>query len=356
MAKKVIVAPLNWGLGHATRCIPVVKTLLQQGTEVVIAGNSQSLSLLEKQFPSLESYSLPGFNPSYPAQGKMTLAMLKQLPKFLFQIEREKIAMTKVARKTMADVIISDNRYGARTSFTKNIFISHQLNIQVPDSMSSYHSLINKWQATYINRFDECWVPDTGSENNLAGKLVQSENIKIPLYFTGILSAINTQLQPEEKKYDVVAVLSGPEPQRSMFEGMIIDQLSHSNLKTLVVRGRVNDPQPMPQRGNMEFLNYASSDAIASLLHKDTIVIARSGYSTIMDMVKTGCKAILVPTPGQTEQEYLATYLSSKNYFVVQQQSAFNVSEAMQKTSAIIPMNFTASNNLDALVNRLLNN
>ncbi len=355
MAKSVIIAPLNWGLGHATRCIPVVHELLKQGMEVVIASNGQSLALLEKQFPALQSYILPGFNPTYSSHGKMTLAMLKQLPKFLCQIEREKVAMAKIARKVKADCIISDNRYGARTSFTKNIFISHQLNIQVPENMSQYHSLINKWQASYINRFDECWIPDTGNENNLAGKLVQSEKIKIPQYFTGVLSAMNTQLQPEEKKYDVVVVLSGPEPQRSMFEGMIIDQLSHSFLKTLVIRGRINDPQPMPQRGNMEFLNYASSDTIASMLHKDTIVIARSGYSTIMDLVKTGCRAILVPTPGQTEQEYLATYLSSKNYFVAQKQSAFNVSEAMEKISAIVPMSITPSNDLASLVKRLVN-
>ncbi len=355
MPKRVIVAPLNWGLGHATRCIPVITNFLKHGAEVIIASNGNSLTLLQKQFPELQSFQLPGFNPSYPAQGNMAGAMLRQLPKFIFQIEKEKATIAGIVKKTKADVVISDNRYGVRTSAAKNIFISHQLNIQVPEQLKHYHKLINNWQAKYINRFDECWVPDTGTASNLAGNLVNTDKIKIPLYFAGILSP-KRSTERTEKKYDIVIILSGPEPQRSILEGILIEQLSGSNLNTLMIRGRISDPQQMPQRGNIEFINYADSNSIAQILHKETIVIARSGYSTIMDLVQMKCKSILIPTPGQTEQEYLAKYLSNKNFIVTQSQNEFNLSAALQKIGTIQEMTFDTEDRLSPLVERVLKN
>lgn len=330
MSKTVIVAPLNWGLGHATRSITVINSLIATGCKVIIASDGNSLNVLKKQFPFLDSEVLPSYSPVYPATGNMALAMLKQAPKMLVNIRNEQSVIKKIALKYKAEIIFSDNRYGCFTDFTKNIFLSHQLMIQAPESLQFLQPSINRLHAKYINRFHECWIPDVQQGFKLSGVLSVNKYIKIPQFNCGLLSTFQFSNISDDSKFDLVAILSGPEPQRTIFEGMIIEQLEKIRCRSLVIRGKISDPNEIPDRGIVQFKNYVTAEEIVQHLSTDTLVIARSGYSTIMDLAQLGVRALLVPTPGQTEQEYLASYLDDNKIFMMQTQNNLDIQKAIE--------------------------
>ena len=328
--KNVLIAPLDWGLGHATRCIPVITEFLTLGANVIISGSGNSLLLLKKEFPQLTAIELPGYNVSYSQDANMLWAMLKQAPKIFMAIAKEKNAVKKIVERHNIDIIISDNRYGLRHQKTKNIFITHQLNIQVPDSMAFLHSFVNRINAGYINRFHECWIPDANDGFKLSGVLSCSKNISVPVNFIGPLSRFNKSVaKKQDYLYPIMVILSGPEPQRTIVEGKIIDQLFKLNAAALVIRGRPADTQELKSRGMIDFRNHATTAEILSSISADTVFISRSGYSTLMDLSVLGNKAILIPTPGQTEQEYLGEFVKDKKIFFSQKQSEINLADAL---------------------------
>ncbi len=355
--KNVLIAPLDWGLGHATRCIPVINAFLKQGANVCIAGNGKSLKVLQKEFPQLQFFNLSGYNIKYTSGGSMVLSMLKQVPKILSGIATEKRQLRRIVAENNIDIVISDNRYGAYSGKTKNIFITHQLNIQVPDGLQFLKPVINKLNAYFISKFDECWVPDVESGFKLSGELSESKNISIPVYPIASLSRFaEIKKEKEQYTYPVIAVISGPEPQRSIFEGKVIEQLYDLHTAALIIRGKPDDRQELKSRGMIDFKNHASADEIFSLINNQTVFISRSGYSTIMDLAALGNKAILIPTPGQTEQEYLAAYFSSKEIFFYQSQKQLNLGVALRAVENYKGLQMNSANGLlNKSIERILN-
>ena len=354
MSKTVIVAPLNSGLGHAARSKTVIDNHLAAACKVIIASDGNSLSVLKRQFPVLQAEELPSYSPVYPLNGNMVWAMLKQTPKMLLNISNEQSAIKKIASKYNAEIIISDNRYGCFTNFTKNIFLSHQLMIQSPESLLFLRPSINRLHAKYINRFHECWIPDVEHGFKLSGILSENKFIKIPKYNCGLLSSFQSSNLSNDKKYDIVAILSGPEPQRTIFEGKIIEQLEKLHCSALLIRGKISDPNEIPDRGALQFKNYMPADEIAKFINTDTLVICRSGYSTIMDIAQLGVRALLVPTPGQTEQEYLASYLEENKIFMMQTQSNIDIQNAIEKKLEYAAIRIEKNILLQQNLNRIL--
>ncbi len=332
--KNVLVCPLDWGLGHATRCIPVINELLNQNANVLIAGDGDGLELLKKEFPQLTFLFLKGYRAKYQS-GNMALAMLKQLPRFLATIVREYFQIKKIIRQHNIDIVISDNRYGLWNKKIKSVFITHQVNIQTPQHLKITKPIINGINRFFINQFFECWIPDTEGENNLSGKLSDASEIKIPVYKIGLLSRFASltllNYKPQTTNNKLLCILSGPEPQRTIFEGMLIEQLQKLNISVLIIRGRPNDNQELKSKFLIEFKNHASAHEMFQHITNAEIVIARAGYSTIMDLATLGKKAILIPTPGQTEQEYLAGYFFDKKIFYTQQQHELNLQTALKE-------------------------
>ena len=323
----ILVAPLNWGLGHTTRCIPIIRCLLKRKVNVLLASDGAALQLLQKEFPQLPSFPLPGYNVRYPYES-MTLNMLLQLPKIQRAINQEYKVIQKLVATHHIQIIISDNRFGCYSPKAYTVFMTHQLNIMAPFSFTK--KFIAVWNKKTIERFDLCWVPDFEKAPGLAGRLSHPSPISSVRYI-GPLSRIDATVI--EKKYEAIAVLSGPEPQRSKLEKLILQQAAHLPYRFLIVRGKMEDQNDAQANDNITVIGHLTGDDLAKAIASADVVIARSGYTTIMDLVALQKKAILIPTPGQPEQIYLANLFHKQKVFYQQPQNNLDLGKAMKEVS-----------------------
>lgn len=303
------MTPLDWGLGHATRCIPIIKSLLQRGCIVQIATSGRALALLKQEFPTLPFHELVSYEVHYPESFPLSWSLFFQIPKFRRRIKAEHEQVQRIIKENGIDVIISDNRYGCWSALVESVFITHQIHILLPQKLRWAGGLLNWFNRRAIKKFDRCWVPDTLS-NRLTGKLSGANGLNVQ--YIGMLSRFQRGTSIE-KKYDILVLLSGPEPQRSVMERAIMRQLKNYPGSVMMVRGLPGDPQVvLDLPANISCRNHLSTNELNAAIEASSLVIARSGYSTIMDLSRVGAKAILIPTTGQTEQEYLAEQLMER--------------------------------------------
>ncbi len=316
---RILITPLNWGLGHATRCMPIINLLLSKGIEIQIASDGRALHLLQKEYPQLLFHKLPSYNITYKGNNVYG-NMFWQLPKIQLAIQLEKSAIRKIVQNHNIDIIISDNRFGCRNSLTKNIFITHQLKILLPSSALS--KSISKLNQKMIRAFDECWVPDNEKENKLSGTLSDIDDFS-NIKFIGPLS----RMKPLNlnRNNQVVVVLSGPEPQRTYLQHLIIDQAKTIDKQFLIIGGQTENQENLELSNNIRFRSFMQSEELNQVMSAAAMIVCRSGYSTIMDLAMIGRPAILIPTPGQPEQEYLADYFMEKGVFYAQSQKELNL-------------------------------
>lgn len=307
MAKKtILVAPLYWGLGHATRCIPIIKALLQQNYNVLLGSDGAALLFLRKEFPSLPYIELPSYNITYPKKGSyFKWKMLWNLRHIQKAISSEKKIIKELVSEEKIHGIISDNRLGARHSQALSVFITHQLNVL--SGNTTYFS--SKLHQNFIRKFDECWVPDVDHKENLSGRLGHLENPGFPVKFIGPISRFQKKELP--KKYDILILISGPEPQRTLFEEKMMKAFMSSEKSILLVQGIVEAKQKKLIRGKITVVNFMLSKELETTINESEVVVSRSGYTTILDLAVLEKKAYFVPTPGQYEQKYLAERLKN---------------------------------------------
>ena len=340
--KKILVAPLNWGLGHATRCIPVIEALIKYNFQPILAGDGDSLRLLRQEFPRLTYYELPSTKVVYAENGHfLKYKLLSQLPKLLRAVKQEKKRTEEIHKIEKLSGIISDNRFGVRSDDIPSVYITHQL--QVLSGATTI--LSSQYHRKIINKFKECWVPDFES-NELAGKLSKSGNAKLALKYIGPLSRFAHH--PQHKKWDIVAVLSGPEPQRGILEAKIKEELSSYAGKSLIIQGIVQDKQNIESEGNVTRVNFMLHQELGEAIEQGELILSRSGYSSVMDLYELGAKAYFIPTPGQFEQEYLAEHLKQKGYADFSEQASFHLNKLMNiKNYEGFGHKKTSKNNLD---------
>lgn len=332
MKKKVLVAPLDWGLGHATRCVPIINELLAQGHEVLIATSGLAIPLLKQEFPQLTFVELPSYKASYSSKLPLMMKLFFQAPFFLWIIRKEKRVIEQVVKHHNIDVILSDNRYGCYSSNTKNIFITHQLTILMPGRIKWLEGIVNFFNRQWIRNFDECWVPDF-PDDNITGKLTKAKNL--PVKFIGMLSRFEKGKYPIAKQYDLLVLLSGPEPQRSIFEKLVIQQVRKFDGNVLVVRGLPGEEasnHSFTENEKITVINHLPTAELQQAIESSDLVLARSGYTTIMDLFFLEKKAIFVPTPGQTEQEYLARQLKVKGIVDFTSQHQFDLNKLIRSS------------------------
>lgn len=320
---RVLLAPLNWGLGHASRCIPLVSRFLDEGHEVVLAGDGDSLLLLRKHFPSLPYFTLAPLNLRYSGSSSQVGAMLRALPAILrFSVADHRI-LKHILRDNRFDLVVSDNRFGLFSRNTRCVYITHQLLVLLPRRLRFLQRTLQRLHYAVIRRYAECWIPDDEQQPGLAGCMSHPSAIPSNATYIGPLSRfsglnVNTSFPA---KYDVVAVLSGPEPQRTILERQIIGDWQNTTDKVLVVRGLPSQPPTAITKANITLIPYLDDASLAAALTSAKVVISRSGYSSIMDysalslLDKKKRKDLvltLVPTPGQPEQEYLASLHSRR--------------------------------------------
>jgi predicted glycosyltransferase len=301
MRKKILVAPLNWGLGHATRCIPIINALILKGFEPIIASDGAALELLKVEFPDLIHLELPAYNIRYSkSKWFFKWKIFTQIPKVITVIRKEKKTISKWEKYYNLDGIISDNRFGVRSSKLPSVFMTHQLMV-ISGKTTWLTTFIHSY---FIKSFNEYWVPDNEILHNLSGDLGHKNVIKNKTKYIGILSRLEAQKLPII--YDLFVVLSGPEPQRTYLEEILFKELINYEGKILFVKGKVEKEQKITTKNNFHIYNFMDSRQIEKAFNESDKVLCRSGYTTIMDLAKLNKKAFFIPTPSQSEQEYLA--------------------------------------------------
>ncbi len=326
---RVLIAPLDWGLGHATRCIPIIFKLLQENCEVIIAAEGSGKVLLQKEFPNLNFLELRGYRVNYSRNPfVMPIKLLLQFPKLIYRIYAENRWLNKIVKTHKIDAIISDNRMGLYHSKIPCIYITHQLKIKTGNSFTE--KIAQNIHYHFINKYSVCWVPDIDGDLNLSGELSHPSRLpEIPVQYIGPLSRF--ERTGAISKYDLCIILSGPEPQRTIFEKIILKGLDKIPGNNFLLRGLPGNTTPNKTVGNTDITDHLPANELNVVIQQSNMVISRCGYSTVMDLVKLQMKAILVPTPGQTEQEYLANYLSSKELFCCIPQAGFILQDAIKE-------------------------
>ncbi|QNM85191.1 glycosyltransferase [Polaribacter pectinis] len=303
MKNKIIVAPLNWGLGHATRCVPIIKSLLENNFTPVIASDGNSLQFLQEEFPHLETVKLPSYDISYSKNLKLKLIL--NFPRILKSIQQEqKIINRFIDKNTDVAGLISDNRFGVRSNIVPSVYITHQTTVL--SGITSFFS--SKIHQNIINKFDECWIPDN-ENSEFSGKLSTSKSVSNQK-FIGVLSRFKKK--ELEKKVDVLIILSGPEPNRTFLEKKLVSEFKNDKRSIVFVLGNVEGNQKKWTNNKCVFYNYLLSEELHNLINSSKILVCRSGYSSIMDLAVLEKKVFFIPTENQPEQEYLANYLQEK--------------------------------------------
>ncbi len=320
---RILVAPLDWGLGHAARCVPIVQALMQQGAVPVIAADRGPLALLQKEFPELEHVRLPGTPVHYSSGNKQLLTLALQFPRMLRSIEEEHRATETLVAVSRIDAIISDQRFGVRCDRIPSVLITHQLFPRVPLFRSQFQSLNRRC----IEKFDACWVMDAADPPGLAGSLSHGADPPKNVRYIGIHSRFGKTSLNVEKHFTVVAVLSGPEPQRTLFEKKVTEQLRRIDGEHLVVQGLMNGGDK--RHGRVTTVPSLPAVQLEEAMRSAKLVVARSGYTTLMDLAVIDARAVLIPTPGQPEQEYLAGIHADTGRYLVRTQQTMDLTEAM---------------------------
>jgi UDP-N-acetylglucosamine transferase subunit ALG13 len=332
----LLVAPLDWGLGHTTRMIPVIQHLLYQGCEVIVACNSTQKALLENEFPTVRFVYLEGYNIRYGYNRTGTMAkQLLHLPNILTKVKSEEMWFLRFLAENKVDAVISDNRYGIRNSQIPSVLVTHQLNIRSGfGKLADY--FIRRLLYRRINSFTACWVPDFAGTQNLAGALSHPKILPaIPVQYIGCLSRLEPCVQETKNPSGILIILSGPEPQRTILENRILEELRTTNYQDIVLlRGMPGNSTPLPAISGVRIFDHADAKKLNELMCASGLVISRSGYTTVMDAVKLKKKLVVVSTPGQPEQEYLARHLSANNIAAAMIQQDFSLAGAISLSSS----------------------
>lgn len=316
---KILISPLPWGYGHALRLIPIIFAV-KKNHSVIVATNSELKKIILKNIPDIEVIEVPSVKIFYASNGFLFyISMFLNAFKILILFFKNRLWLKNFLKKNSIDLIISDNNYGFYSKKIRSILIVHHINIILkPPFLNTFVNCVNKF---FINKFDEILIPDDPFLR-FTQHLSNPDTLKIPFSYIGICS----QFQILNNKnyyltqYEVACILSGPEPQKSLLESIFIKTFSKTNLKTIIVGASVTKIIS----ANLVVMPFSDSNFLKYIIQSSKIVVARAGYSTIMDLIYLKKTAILIPTPYQTEQIYLARRLWDLKFFAYCFQEKFD--------------------------------
>lgn len=333
-SRLILVSPLNWGLGHASRLIPIIRFLENEGHKVIIAAGQKSYELLKNECPNTKIIQFPSANIFYLPKPFFIIGIAFQIPKLIYFTILEKIRVKKIIKQKKINCIISDNRYGFRHPKIPSAIIIHQIHIRLSFPIRFLQAIIYKINNYLIGKFNCCFIPDFDKEDNLSGKLSHNDNFTPEnCHYIGILSRFS-ELNKKAIKiiYDFLIILSGPEPHRTHLKKVLLKQFTNTSYKIAFLEGKPEQKNQQKTK-NSTFFSHLNTVEMQKIIEQSKYIICRAGYSSIMDMVRLQKKAFLIPTPGQTEQEYLANYLYSQKIFYTQKQNELNIPKALKEMS-----------------------
>jgi uncharacterized protein (TIGR00661 family) len=341
MPARIFLAPLDWGLGHATRSVPVIRALQACGAEVELGASGAGIAFLKQEFPELPLHILPEYGITYTTSGMSGWHLLLQTPRVMRVMSEEYRILNKLILQRGYSAVISDNRFGIRSDKVPSVCITHQLNLQTPPGFGAAASFNRRMLA----RFSEVWIPDVPGDSNLSGELShKGKGVKIPQRFIGTLSRFTAAT--EQSQQHILALISGPEPQRTIFERLVVAQLKKLGEPAVLVRGLPGENQEAITDKNITVFNHLATEQLQLYMQNAKFIISRSGYSTLCDAAAVNCKVLAVPAPGQTEQEYLALHLSNQNRIVTQHQKEIDLAAAITDLEKTEPLNVYSTENL----------
>ena len=345
---RVLVAPLDWGLGHATRCVPVVREFLNQGAEVELAVVRSNAGLLRGIFPELRQRLVPSYNIVYPKHGyNMGLWLVKNGAHLRTVMNYEHCIAEEMVMRFHYDVLVSDNRFGFYSRKAKSIYMTHQRRIAFPRVLLAFEPLGMLWHASVMKRFDEVWVPDLPEFPGYAGALSHVKNCPVPVKYVGALSRFSGKDAEAPASlngsgpYCFVAVVSGVEPARTRFENLLRETLVKIPGRHAITLGKPSLGVKSSNERNLDLFTHLPDDQFASVVRSAQWVISRGGYSTVMDMAVLGARCVFVPTPGQYEQVILGRDLAREGYAATIDESKFStetlVAAVSEKAHVALP-------------------
>ncbi len=349
--KRILIGPLDWGLGHATRCISIVSALEDAGTEVLLGTAGDQKVLLQNEFPHLRQIDLPAYNIRYPKKGQMVVRMLRSMPRLLHTIKKERQVLEKWVKQEQIDAVISDNRFGLFHPDVYCIYMTHQVHIQAP----VFEKRLYRMHLRYMERFHELWIPDFPDVPNLSGRLAHGEPMPERHTYIGCLSRFQGLKRKADPAIPLLVLLSGPEPQRSFFEKMLLDQSAAFPEGSMLLRGLPRETGAFKTPSHVQVMHHLNGRDLGRVLTNSQLVLSRPGYSTLMDLGVLGIPALFIPTPGQTEQEYLAKKLSDDGHYFSCPQKRFRLKEGLVQAAKYPGLKLDASPRLlRQAVDRLL--
>ena len=328
---RILFAIMGWGLGHATRCIPIIKSLMKEN-HVILASNGVSTILLKQEFPTVKCIDYPDYSIKYPRNKMMLLPLIAlQLPSIIIKLIKEYLQTQKVINDENIDLIISDSRYGVYSTGVPTYFIIHQLHFQLSGIFKSIEFLGEWFNFFMFRRYEQIIIPDIQSDQNLTGDLTHTGKISNhpKLHYLGVFCSVSKMNIKED--IDYLFSVSGPEIQRTLFEEIILDQISHIPGKKVVVLGKPDDKRTYDNIENTEIYSHVNRQKQNELLNRAKFIVCRSGYTTVMELVALKKSALMIPTPGQTEQEYLARHYQSTGIFHIAMQDGLDLLGELNK-------------------------
>jgi len=350
--KKILYAVLNWGLGHGTRSLPVIRQLVKDN-DVIILSTGRTLELLKSEIKNAEFVDHPDYSVKYTKKGwSLLFSLASQIPRILLKLREEHKLTEKLVREMKIDRVVSDNRYGIFSKEIPSYFITHQLRFRLPGKLRFLEILSIVFNKYYFRNYRKIFVPDQEGEENLSGRLSHDvpfmKSLKIG--YCGILADISEKVG--EIPSDFLFIISGPEPQRTIFERKILEQSKELEGKIIIVRG-ITEAKEVTVDGNREIYSSVERDKLSAMIRGAGVIISRPGYSSVMEFVSLKKKAFFIPTPGQTEQEYLAQYYKAKNYFNFTSQDKMDIGKDIKNIFEYQGTDLTV-NSIESVTNEIL--
>ena len=335
----ILICPLEWGLGHAARMIPMAVKLRELDFNVIIGTGKEHQALYRTEIPGIDCIDFPGFKPGYSKYLPQYFSLFLKIPWLIYHIVSEHGRLKSIIRENDIDVVISDNRFGLWNRNIKTIYITHQLRIPFPKAFRLFEFIGITLHRAVIRKYSFCFIPDLPGDMNLTGRL--SHGIKLPgnAMYIGILSRFEGIIStpgdsPVSGEHNTV-ILSGPEPQRTLLKQKLTGMLKNRHPKSVLLGGRPDIDSTGTESENIMYYNHLPAAVMRQIIAESKVIITRSGYTAIMELISLNRTALLIPTPGQTEQEYLAGYLREKGWFtsVLQKDLKEEIPEVITQTA-----------------------